>query len=68
MTNLFRTVVRDAETHETQIVLLESRDFGKCLRAARRAINDGAATVGQIDILVLNQVELWASIWEGGEI
>ena len=63
MRELFRTVIRSPETHETQMILCESTDFGESLKAARKALQDGAATIGQIDILTLNQIELWSSVW-----
>ena len=67
MENLFRAVLKNERTGDTQIILCESKDFGAVLRAARKAIGDGV-DASLVDILSLNQIELWVSVFSDREM
>ena len=67
MMEFYRTVIRNADTDETELIVWQSSKFEICLEHARNLIYQTKINPAQIDILFYNDAGLWESIWgEGG--
>ena len=66
MTDFYRTVIRNADTGETELIVWQSSKFELCLEHARKLMYQTKINPAQIDILFLNEAGLWESMWEGG--
>ena len=66
MTDFYRTVIRNADTGETELIVWQNSKFELCLEHARNLMYETTINPAQIDILFLNEAGLWESMWEGG--
>ena len=56
----YRTVIRNTKG-ELELIVQQSKDFGKCLEEARRLLGAGISH-NQIDVLALNDAGEWVSM------
>jgi hypothetical protein len=58
----FRVIIKNDKIDQQELIVLETNNFTKCRTEARNLISKGVPG-GQVDILGLNPVGLWVSIW-----